>query len=190
MKKIVSAFHNQKLVMVEGRKFMVSPINDHYPETDFPLMEEMVNELSKLTDFTRATKIVGEEDRGGYIAALLAYNHKKPLAVGLEGEIGIDFRNAYTTGQMFLHGAKSGDEVIIVEDMVDSGGTIISMIKLLEKSNIKILDIVVIGEKEEFNGIERIRQETGYTVKHLVKFTCTGETSQVTKINDQLAYAA
>lgn len=186
MKYIINAFDNQKLVMVAGRKFVINPIIDHYPQTDYSLMEEIVQELSQLTDFNKATKVLGEEDRGGYIAALLAYHHRKPLAmvkwdpVGLEGEIGVEFRNAYTTGKMYLHGVKSGDEVVIVEDMVDSGGTIIAMIELLKKHGIKIRDIVVIGEKEEYNGVERIYRETGHRVKHLVKFNCTGETSKVT----------
>ncbi len=189
MKHLIDAFNNRPLIKVKDRNFIVNPLTDHVPYTSFELLDDTVQELAKLTDYSKATKLLGEEERGGFITVLMAYHLKiafgmvkwNPLELG--GQISIDFRNSYADGKLYLNGIEKGDKVIIVEDMVDSGGTIISMIKLLEQAGIELLDIVVIAEKEEYKGIERIKKETGYDVKHLLKFTSSGEKSKVTWVH-------
>lgn len=188
MKEIVKAFHNQIITKLNGHSYVINPVTDHTPETTYSLIKDIVEELTKLTNFSRANKIVGEEDRGGYIAGFMALKHKKSLAmvkwnpIGLNGPIGVDFRNAYTEGKMYLYGVKEGDKVILVEDMIDTGGTIIGMINLLRKAKVKIIDVVCIGEKEEYHGIEKIKEETGILVKCVIKFNCEGDTSKVVEI--------
>lgn len=189
MKYVVDAFHNRPLVFVKDRNYIVTPLTDHEPGTPFELLEDTVRELSRLTDFSLADKILGEEDRGGFLAALMAYEHKKPLGMvkwnpnGLAGQQAVSFRNAYTEGTMYINGINSGDKVILVEDMVDSGGTIIGMIQLLAKIDVQLLDVIVIAEKQEFEGIKRIKEETGVDVKALLKFNSSlGDTAKVTEI--------
>jgi len=183
---IIDAFDNRPLIPLQDRKYLVNPLTDQEPAATYELINDVVEELSTLSDFTHATKIVGEEDRGGFIAALMAYVHKLPFGMvkwspnGLEGQLAADFRNAYVGGKMFLNGVVKGDKVIIVEDMIDSGGTIIAMIGLLRYAGVEILDIIAIAEKEEYEGIARIQQETGYAVKKLIRFSSSGETSKVT----------
>lgn len=186
MKYIYDAFHNGRLVKVKDRNFLINPLIDQQPATSYELMKDTVNELCGIANWDGVTKIFGEEDRGGFIAALIAYEKKLPLAmvkwnpIDLEGQISIPFRNAYTEGTMYANGLEKGDKVVLVEDMVDSGGTIISMINLLLKNEMKIADIVVVAEKAEYEGIKRIKKETGIDVKCLLRFTSEGESSKVT----------
>ena len=192
MKELISAFNNQPLVWVKDRNFLVNPLLDHMPTTTFDLLEDTIKSLSQLTDFSKANKLVGEEDRGGFLVALMAYYHKLSFGMvkwnpnGLNGHISVDFRNAYTEGKMYLSGVEKGDRIILVEDLVDSGGSIIAMIELLRKCEVEIIDVIVIAEKEEYKGIERIKKETGIDIKHLLKFSSMGKTSKVTWINDKI----
>lgn len=191
MKEIIKAFHNQKIVKVNGHNYLINPITDHTPDTTYTLLKDVTKELSAIANFTKANKIVGEEDRGGFVAALMAYEKKKSLGMvkwnpdHLEARIGVDFRNAYTEGKMYLHGCKKGDNVILIEDLIDTGGTIISMVKLLRKHKINILDIICIADKEEYAGIERIEKETGIRPKSLVQFTCVNKKSKVVKVKNK-----
>jgi adenine/guanine phosphoribosyltransferase-like PRPP-binding protein len=193
MQHVIDAFDNRPLVHVKDRKYIINPLTDHYPTTSFALLDETVSELIKLTDFSRATKILGEEERGGFIASLVAYATKLPFGMvkwnptGLEGQLAVDFRMSYAEGKLYLNGVEPGDKVVIVEDMVDSGGTMIAMINLLRRANIELLDVIVVAEKEEFHGIERIKRETGVQVKHLVGFDVSGERSKVTWTRAPLA---
>jgi adenine/guanine phosphoribosyltransferase-like PRPP-binding protein len=188
MKEVIKAFNNQKIVKVGGHNYLVNPITDHSPDATYALLSDVVKELSGLTSFYKANKIVGEEDRGGFVAALIAYAQKKSLGMvkwnppHLKAKIGVDFRNAYTEGKMYLLGCKKGDNVVLVEDLIDTGGTIISMVKLLRKHKINILDIICLADKEEYAGIDRIENETGIRPKSLVQFTCLGKRSKVVKV--------
>ena len=192
MKELIDAFDSKPVKWVKDRNYIVSPLFDHEPETTYALMKSAVDELSKLTDFSKADKILGEEDRGGFLAALLAYEHNKSLAmvkwfpIDLKIQVSIDFRNAYTEGKMYLYGVQKGDKVILVEDIVDSGGTIIAMINLLKTVGAEIIDVIVVAEKEEYSGVERIKKETGIDVKYLLKFSTTGDLSKVTHVNNHI----
>ena len=192
MKKVIDAFDNRPLVFVKDRNFLINPLTDHMPTTSFELLDDTINSLSQLTDFSKANKLIGEEDRGGFLVALMAYHLKMSFGMvkwnptGFDGQISVDFRNAYTGGTMYLNGCEKGDKVILVEDMVDSGGSIIAMIQLFEKAGVELIDIVVIAEKEDYNGVERIKKETGRDVKLLLKFSSAGKTSKVTWVNDKI----
>jgi adenine phosphoribosyltransferase len=189
MEELIKAFEGKPVKWVKDRNYIVSPLFDHEPETPYLLLKSAVEELSKITDFSKADKILGEEDRGGFLASLLAYEHKKSLAmvkwfpIDLKIQVPVDFRNAYTEGKMYLYGVRKGDNLILVEDIVDSGGTIIAMIKLLREVGANIIDVVAIAEKEEFLGIERIKKETGVDVKCLLKFSTSGSLSKVTSVS-------
>jgi len=191
MNNLIDAFNNKEIIDLKRTKYIVNPLTDHYPETSFQLMDEAVQALLGLTDFSRADKIVAEEDRGGFLAALVAYRAKKALSMvkwnplDLPGQIGIDFRNAYAHGKMYLYGVRPGDKVILVEDLIDSGGTIVSMIELLKKAKVQIIDVICLAEKEEMQGVARIKRETGINVKYFLKFNCEGAHSRVTEVQAQ-----
>lgn len=189
MKQVFNAFNNQPLVFVKDRNYLVTPLLDHCPATSFLLVKDVIQELNRLVKINNIDKIIGEEDRGGYLTAIFSYQHKLPFslakwnACGLIGENAIDFRNAYTNGKMYLNGIKTNDRVIVVEDIIDSGGTVIALINLLKMAKAKIIDIIAVAEKVEYQGVARIYQETGFKVKHLLKFSSTGKTSKVVWVN-------
>jgi adenine/guanine phosphoribosyltransferase-like PRPP-binding protein len=189
MKELIKAFHDQPLRQINGRKYILNPLLDHYPETSYALMKDTVVELSRITDVSKVDKIIGEEDRGGYVAALMAFRHKKSLAMvkwnpsGVDGQIGIDFRNAYTAGKMYLNGVQAGEKVLIVEDLIDSGGTLIAMIQLLRSVKVEIYDIITVVDKIDYGGRERILRETGLSVKSILGVSCQGGSSSVVSVH-------
>lgn len=192
MKELIDAFNNRPLVLVKDRNFLINSLTDHTPTTSYELLDDTIKSLAQLTDYSKATKLMGEEDRGGFLVALMAYHLKMPFGMvkwnptGFAGQHSIKFRNAYTDGTLFLNGIQKGDKVILVEDMIDSGGTIVAMINMLKEAEIKLVDLVVIAEKEEFKGAERIKAETGVEAKLLLRFSSSGKVSKVTWINDKI----
>jgi adenine phosphoribosyltransferase len=88
----------------------------------------------------------------------------------------------YASGQLFLNGIEKGDRVIIVDDMVSTGGTMLALIEAVKKAEAKIVDIVCVAEKVEYEGVARIKHETGHKVKTLLQVSVAGERSKVLKI--------
>ncbi len=187
MKYLVECFDNKEYVRLpNGNYYLYIPLTDQIPNTPYSLIDDAVTELSKAVDFSTTTVILGDEDRGGYLSALVAYKMKKSLAMskwypdGARGQLCIDFKNEYTKGKMYLNGLNRGDHITIVDDLIQTGSTIIALINLAKREKGVIIDnIVAIGEDMDCDGVEKIYAETGYRAKTLVKYKREGNRSKV-----------
>lgn len=186
---IFDAFENQKIEIVNGKKYCINTITDHSPVTDPKLIKQIIKEMSSKVEYKKADILVGEEDRGGYLCSLLAYAWNKPFTMtkwnptGLDGDIKMKFTNAYTSGNLYLNGIEklSGKKVVIVEDLIDTGGTIIAMVQLLRQNGIEVVEVVAVAEKADYKGLERIQKEIGLKPKVLVTFKSGKQKSKVIK---------
>lgn len=185
---ITDAFDKKPIKIVSGKKYCVNSLTDHIPITSPELLKQIIEEASILVNFKEADFIVGEEDRGGYVCALLSIPWNKPFTLtkwnpsGFEGELHVDFKNAYMGGKLYLNGiSKDFKKAIIVEDIIDTGGTIVAMVHLLKNAGVEVIDIIAVAEKADYGGKERIEKETGITPKVLVRFSSNEELSNVEK---------
>jgi adenine/guanine phosphoribosyltransferase-like PRPP-binding protein len=182
---VKSAFEDKPLLDFGSFQFLVNPLTEQIPATSAELLKAAATWLVEEGDFHKASKIAGEEDKGAILVAASSLESGLPFGMarwypsGLDGQIEVDFSMEYTDGRLFLNGVEKGDKVIIVDDMISTGGTMIALIKAVEKAEANIVDIVCVAEKIEYQGVARIRQETGYSVKTLVKITVSGERSKV-----------
>lgn len=189
---ILKAFDRQPIKIVSGKKYCVNTITDHSPVTQPELLEQIISEAKQVINYQDTDLLVGEEDRGGYICSLLSIPLRKPFTLtkwnpsGFEGEIEVDFKNAYTDGKLYLNGINpSHKKAIIVEDIIDTGGTIVAMINLLRKAGIEIVDVFAIADKVDYGGKDRIYKETGIIPKTLVSFESGESFSKVLSRNNK-----
>ena len=182
---VIQSFNNQPLVHFEGYRFIINPLTEQIPATSAELLQAATNWLLEVGKFKQASKIVGEEDKGGILVASTSLATGLPFGMarwypsGLEGQVAVDFDMEYTSGKLFLNGVNKEDQVIIVDDMISTGGTMLALIKAVQSARAKIVDIVCVAEKVEYGGVEKIVKETGYKVKSLLKISTTGEKSKV-----------
>jgi adenine phosphoribosyltransferase len=190
---ILEAFNNQPIKIVSNKKYCVNTITDHSPVTQPELLEQIIDEAKQIINYSEVDILIGEEDRGGYICSLLSIPLKKPFTLtkwnpsGFEGEIEIDFKNAYTNGRLYLNGIKPvHKKAIIIEDIIDTGGTIVAMINLLQKAGIEVIEVFAIADKVDYGGKERIYKETGIMPKTLVSFESGKSFSKVLSRNNKV----
>ncbi|MEP3245405.1 MAG: phosphoribosyltransferase family protein [Sneathiella sp.] len=182
---VQQSFDNCPLVPIKGRKFILNPLTEQIPATSPELLEDAANWIATATDFSAATKIVGEEDKGGILVAATSLKVGLPFGLarwqpsGLEGQVKVDFECEYTSGTLYLNGAEKSDRVIIVDDIISTGGTMISLIKALQKTGCEIVDVICVAEKVDYHGARRVFEETGIRVKCLMQLSMDGETSSV-----------
>jgi adenine phosphoribosyltransferase len=107
-----------------------------------------------------ATLGVGEEDRGAMIISdiLLSHNLPRTLArwtpTGAPGEVQVPLSNEYIQEgdtRIFLNGLRGTDRVIIVDDLISTGG-----------------EILTIGEKSENGGRRFLKEKTGLDIKTML----------------------
>ena len=182
---VTQAFNDQPLIQLKDHIFLINPLTEQIPATSAQLLEAATEWMIDVGDFSKANKIAGEEDKGAILVAStslatgLPFGMARWYPVGLEGQISVDFKMEYASGTIYLNGIEEEDKVIIVDDMISTGGTMLALIKAVRLAKAEIVDIVCVAEKFEYNGVQRILDETGFQVKTLVKVSIEGERSKV-----------
>ena len=137
--------------------------------------------------------LVSEEDRGSPIATavLLEVGGTLSLARWLlpveRPEIPqVPLEMEYTRQTLYLMGLtrdESSRELIIIDDFVSTGGTLVALIKGIEsQTNHTVKGILTVADKG-YGGPQRVFVETGHTVHSLAKLNMEGETSIVEEVN-------
>jgi adenine phosphoribosyltransferase len=126
---------------------------------------------------SRIDKVAGIEARGFILGSAVAYG----LGVGfvplrkkgkLPGEaVGEDYALEYGTDRIEMHvGAISrGERVLLVDDLIATGGTAAAAIKLVESAGGVIEEACFLVDLPELQGADRIRK-LGHNVFALVDF--------------------
>lgn len=189
MKALIESLDNQKIFKINGGKtYLVNTLTDHVPSTTPLVLKQAINAIIKRVgnDLKKANKIIGEEERGGYIAACLSLETNLPFCLAkqnpckIPGEVGVKFHMAYSNNMtMYLNGLSVKDKVIVIDDFIDSGGTMIAMISTLQKMNIKIVKAVAVVERVEKRAVHKIKEVTGIDVETIIKIDTSGEKSVV-----------
>lgn len=185
MNLLEQAFHDQPLVTVGKFQFILNPLTEQMPATSPALLREAAARILATANLNGVNKIVGEEDRGAILVAAVSLVSNLPLALarwnpsGVPGQIAVDFAMEYTQGTLYLNGVEPDDQVLIVDDLISTGGTLIALIRAVQQAGAKIRDVICVAEKIEYGGVARVKAATGLEVKTLVKISVAEERSRV-----------
>ena len=142
---------------------------DAFAET----INQIVNK-SKNFDFN---KIAAIESRGFVFASAVSYILKKPFIMlrkknKLPAEVySVDFELEYGTATIEVHkdSIEKNDKVLIIDDLIATGGTAEAAAKLIEMSNGKVSAFIFVINLFDLDGC-KILGEKGYKVENLVEF--------------------
>lgn len=125
-------------------------------------IDSMQNEISGL-DFDA---VVGPESRGFIFGMPIAYNLGKSFVpVRKKGKlpcetVSVEYSLEYgskTVIEMHKSALKPGQKVVIVDDLMATGGTIEAAVKLVEKLGGKVVGAVFLIELTDLKGREKIK---------------------------------
>ncbi len=172
LEKLKTSLVNAPIVKKGEYDYFVHPITDGIPLVEPAILEEVANGISKFGNM-EVDKIVCMEAMGIHIATALSIKTRIPFVVirkrvyGLEGEVSVHQTTGYSQGQLYINGLKKGDRILLVDDVVSTGGTMIAVLEALKNMGVVVVDVVAVIEKGEGNNI--VQKETGFMVKSLVK---------------------
>jgi adenine phosphoribosyltransferase len=121
------------------------------------------------------TKIVAIESRGFIFASVLAYLNKKPLVLlrkknKLPGKKNSQkFKLEYGTDTIEIHKSSLNkkDKVIIVDDLIATGGTALASSKLIKKCKANVSAFIFLIDLFDLNGSKKLHFK-GYKVFKLI----------------------
>ena len=142
---------------------------------DKKLFQFLIEEFSKIYRNKKIDKIVGIDARGFILASALAYKLKTGLTLVRKGgklpykTIKKNYSLEYAANIIEIHkdAIKKGERVLVVDDLLATGGTMAATINLVEKLGGKIVGILFFIELKDLKGRKKLR---GYPVKSLIKF--------------------
>ncbi len=134
-----------------------------------------IDEMQKLLSGTEFDVIVGAESRGFIFGAPLAYNMKKAFVpVRKKGKLPCETIEAtyeleYGTATVEMHkdSILPGQKVVLVDDLIATGGTIEAAAKLIEQLGGEVVKIVFLLELAGLEGRKRLSE---YEVETVVTY--------------------
>ena len=126
----------------------------------------------KLKD-TEFDVVVGTESRGFIFGVPIAYNlHKAFVPVRKKGKlpcetVSMEYDLEYGSAVIEMHkdSIKPGQKVVLIDDLVATGGTIEAAIKLVEELGGEVVKVVFLMELAGLKGRERLK---GYEVESVL----------------------
>ena len=134
-----------------------------------------IDDMSAMLDGVDYDVIAGAESRGFIFGAPIAYkNGKGFVLVRKKGklpretvEMSYDLEYGSATIEMHKDSIKPGQKVVLVDDLIATGGTIEAAAKLVEKLGGVVVKMIFLIELTDLKGRERLSK---YDIDSLVKF--------------------
>lgn len=134
-----------------------------------------IDQMQALIDGMDFDVIVGPESRGFIFGVPIAYNLNKAFVpVRKKGKlpcetIEMEYALEYGTATIEMHkdSIKPGQKIVIVDDLIATGGTIEAIIKLIESLGGEVVKVIFLMELEGLHGREKLK---GYDVDAVIKY--------------------
>lgn len=144
---------------------------------DGPGFRSAIDRLAESVDASRIDLIAGIEARGFVVASALSYALTKGKVMlrkpgKLPGEtIGIDYALEYGTDRIELHkgAVQPGQRVLLVDDLIATGGTALAGIALLRSEGAVVEDARFLVDLPDLGGAARLHN-AGVVVRALMVF--------------------
>jgi adenine phosphoribosyltransferase len=169
--KLVESLETCPIVKRGDYNYFIHPITDGVPIVDPELLRDVCTAMIKVLDLTGVEKIVVVEAMGIHIGSVLSTMTDIPMTImrkreyKLPCEIAVHQTTGYSKGELYLNGVYKGDRVVIIDDVISTGGTMKALLKALEIAGAEIVDICI--------AIQRGDPVIGRPYKSLVKIEVT-----------------
>ena len=142
-------------------------------ENAFKSCIDKIVEISKKIDFD---KIAAIESRGFIFSSPLSYIVNKPIVLLRKenklpaDKFSVDFKLEYGTSTLEMHkdSIKKGEKILIIDDLIATGGTAEAAAKLVEKSGGKVAGFIFVINLFDLGGIKKLKNK-GYKALSLIQ---------------------
>lgn len=172
LEEVKKSLESSPIVKKGEYNYFVNPISDGVPAMEPKILRELSRTVFKYADMD-VDKIVAVEAMGIHLATALSLETDIPFVVirkrqyGLEGETEVYQKTGYGSSNLYINDLHAGEKILLIDDVVSTGGTLIALINTLKDLDLEIKSVVAVIDKGE--GKEIVQKETGMDVLSIVK---------------------
>ncbi|WP_296790235.1 hypoxanthine/guanine phosphoribosyltransferase [uncultured Methanobrevibacter sp.] len=172
LEEVKKSLEASPIVKKGDYNYFVNPISDGVPAMEPKMLRELARSVHKHADLN-IDKIVAVEAMGIHLATALSLATDIPFVVirkrqyGLEGEQEVYQKTGYGSSNLYINDLHAGEKILLIDDVVSTGGTLVALIDTLRDLDLEIKSVVAVIEKGE--GKEIVKKETGVDVISIVK---------------------
>ena len=139
--------------------------------------EETINQIVERSKNFKVDKIAAIESRGFVFASAVSYILKKPFIMlrkknKLPADVhSVDFKLEYGTATIEVHkdSISENDNILIIDDLIATGGTAEAAAKLIEISKGRVAAFIFVINLFDLGGSDNLIKK-GYKVENLINF--------------------
>jgi adenine phosphoribosyltransferase len=161
------------IIEKEDYQYFVHPISDGVPMLEPELLREIVIRIIRKAEIEDVDKIVTPAAMGIHISTAVSLMTDIPLVVirkrqyGLDGEVSLHQTTGYSDSEMYINDVYEGDKVLVLDDVLSTGGTMTAILDALSHIGAEVVDVVAVIKKAGPNKLD----DTDYSVKTLINVT-------------------
>ena len=143
--------------------YFIHPISDGIPRMEAKVLRATRDLIIDMVDWSEIDIVVSVEAMGLPLLAAVGEATGKPTVVirkrpyGMEGEVRVDVSTGYSTSTAYINDIKPGERVLVVDDVISTGGTLEPLLGALEEMGAILKGVVIAIEKGK--GRERLAEE-------------------------------
>ncbi len=149
MHRLRESVETAPLIDKDGYSYLVHPLSNCVPALDPKLLRETVVRIMRAAELENVDKIVTPEAMGIHISTALSMMTDIPLVVirkrkyGLDGEVSLSKSTGYSESEMYINDVAADDRILLVDDLISTGGTMRAIVDALDGIGAEIADIVI-----------------------------------------------
>jgi adenine phosphoribosyltransferase len=153
MERLEASVDEAPIIDKDGYAYLVHPISNCVPSLDPALLREVAARILQTASLADVDKIVTPAAMGIHISTAVSLITDIPLVVirkreyGLEGEVSLHQETGYSKSEMFINDVDPDDTVLVLDDMLSTGGTMRAILDALDSIGTEVRDVVVVIHK-------------------------------------------
>jgi adenine phosphoribosyltransferase len=153
MDRLAQSLREAPIIEKGDYEYFVHPISDGVPMLDPRLLREITIRIIRKAELENVDKIVTPAAMGIHISTAVSLMTDIPLVVirkrqyGLEGEVSLAQVTGYSENEMYMNDVGADDRVLLLDDVLSTGGTLLGITQALEEVGADVADIVAVIKK-------------------------------------------
>jgi adenine phosphoribosyltransferase len=174
LQRLIRSFESIPVVRKNEYHYFVHPLSDGIPLISPEMLDDAVKCLNGLLFEPDSYDIfLTAEAMGIPLATRLSMEIGKPFSIarkreyGLPGEVKVEQSTGYSSSRIHLNLPREVGRAVIVDDVLSTGGTLISMTRGMDERNWSITGAVILFNKMGEKKLD-LEEDLGYPIRTLL----------------------